>query len=874
MSAVGWAQSPCAVLLNEAEKRFEAGDFEQVPELLEACMKGKTSRQERTEALELIAEAYVMSNRIPQARLTIEALLRVDAEFKPDTRRDPSRFIRLVEEVRRETATVKVASVSKSDESLREAPATVVVVTAEEIERRGYLDLEELLHDLPGFDISRSNGIAYSNVYQRGLRSDLNNRTLLLIDGVEENEPWTQSFTIGRAYPLSNVERVEVIYGPASTMYGANAFAGVINIITKESASFIQDSRRFGAKVFAGMGSNNTNYFDGTVAGRTENGALTWSLTSRIFRSDENDLSRYPDWDYDPAFFESVPYGDLLGIRGVDSNGNYLAQQYLDATGLGPSPYYTIQRDSAGTAISIELTPEGTQRVIELDQAAYSQEVMGRPIGFSDTTDDQYISAKLKFSNLVLGVTKTRILEGLGGWHTDRYAPGAGNGHTWEFDFTSLYAKYSRSIGRDLSLNFFGRYKLHKYGPGTANTILNSYQRGILGLSDLASEKEANWSTTYYHISSTQLRAELNAIYDPSEKFNLVSGIELRNGSIQRAIVFSFEPNPSETGFYSSFPGDNHLETTDLGVFAQASYKPREDFKVVLGGRFDHNEIRENLGFGTVFVPRLALVYSPGDFVFKAIYSKAFQPAANSQKYLVVSRAIDLPSPDLEPERIKNFELSASWQPGDHFAIEISGYESKLSDIVQLRLTPCNQKECTSSSTLKFQGIGSLEVRGIQVVASWKHKKSTITGNYTYTEPFNSDPRDFIGQPLRDAQGNLIGRLRVGDIADHQVNLQLDTRLWEKLNLGLRVNYVGLKRTGAGTTVSDNPFTEIDSYFVANAVIRYKDLWHGLSLQLVVNNLFGEEYYHPGIRSADGTTYAARIPQGGRTFFARLMFSF
>ena len=92
------------------------------------------------------------------------------------------RFLRLLAEVRSETATVEVSSVSKTRESLREAPATAIVVTAEEIERRGYHDLEALLDDLPGFDVSRTNGWTYSNVYLRGYRSDETNRMLVLID--------------------------------------------------------------------------------------------------------------------------------------------------------------------------------------------------------------------------------------------------------------------------------------------------------------------------------------------------------------------------------------------------------------------------------------------------------------------------------------------------------------------------------------------------------------------------------------------------------------------------------------------------------------------------------------------------------------------
>ena len=66
---------------------------------------------------------------------------------------------------------LKISSVSKTSESLLETPQTVIVITNEQIKRRGYTDLEQLFHDLPGFDISRGNGTQYSQIYQRGYRT-------------------------------------------------------------------------------------------------------------------------------------------------------------------------------------------------------------------------------------------------------------------------------------------------------------------------------------------------------------------------------------------------------------------------------------------------------------------------------------------------------------------------------------------------------------------------------------------------------------------------------------------------------------------------------------------------------------------------------
>ena len=124
---------------------------------------------------------------------------------------------------------LKVSSASGVPESLRHAPAAMIVILAEDIRQRGYDNLAEVLADVPGFDISVSNGTTYAVAQQRGYRSPFGQRTLLLVDGVVNNELWSQAPDISRQFPLQMIERIEILYGPASAVYGANAFAGVVH---------------------------------------------------------------------------------------------------------------------------------------------------------------------------------------------------------------------------------------------------------------------------------------------------------------------------------------------------------------------------------------------------------------------------------------------------------------------------------------------------------------------------------------------------------------------------------------------------------------------------------------------------------------------
>ncbi len=129
-----------------------------------------------------------------------------------------------------------VVSASRSAEKLSEAPATVIVLSRADLEQRGYTELSQILDDLPGMDLSRSYGANYLKDYWRGYRNDIGDPFLVMVDGQTLNHLWYGTAdTPLVTYPLAAIERVEVVYGPASSVYGANAFMGVINLITRKA---------------------------------------------------------------------------------------------------------------------------------------------------------------------------------------------------------------------------------------------------------------------------------------------------------------------------------------------------------------------------------------------------------------------------------------------------------------------------------------------------------------------------------------------------------------------------------------------------------------------------------------------------------------
>ena len=128
-----------------------------------------------------------------------------------------------------------VSGVSKYQQSIRRAPAGVTVFTAADIRNYGWSTLADVLRASPGLHV-RSDRF-YDFVGTRGFTRprDYNSRTLILIDGHRLDDPIYQQGAIGTDFilDLDLVDRVEVITGPGSPVYGSNAFYGAVNVIPK-----------------------------------------------------------------------------------------------------------------------------------------------------------------------------------------------------------------------------------------------------------------------------------------------------------------------------------------------------------------------------------------------------------------------------------------------------------------------------------------------------------------------------------------------------------------------------------------------------------------------------------------------------------------
>jgi outer membrane receptor for ferrienterochelin and colicin len=130
---------------------------------------------------------------------------------------------------------MQISTAAKYDQTVSEAPASVTIITSEEIERFGYRTLEEIFWRVKGFYLTNDRNYSYLGVRGFSRPSDYNNRVLMLLNGATTTENIWGSSSIGNEFGLDidAIERIEIVRGPGSALYGTNAMLTVINIITK-----------------------------------------------------------------------------------------------------------------------------------------------------------------------------------------------------------------------------------------------------------------------------------------------------------------------------------------------------------------------------------------------------------------------------------------------------------------------------------------------------------------------------------------------------------------------------------------------------------------------------------------------------------------
>ena len=289
------------------------------------------------------------------------------------------------------------------------------------------------------------------------------------------------------------------------------------------------------------------------------------------------------------------------------------------------------------------------------------------------------------------------------------------------------------------------------------------------------------------------------------------------------------------------------------------TYQFRPKLKLTLGNRFDYTNIAEGLVEYNRMNPRLVLMFQPKNWIFKGIFATAFKAPTSFERF---SSEPAFTNPNLKVEEVYNCEVSARRFIKDKFIIEAVGYFADYKNIIEVADTVLSN----GTSSTYFVSKGRQRVTGGHIVATFKHNNFEGYFNYTLTNPIFRDT-DNAGNPTGTER-------RIGDIATQQFNLGGNYK-WNDFNFNLRMNWVGQRLTGAGTTVSTNPYSDFfKPYAVFNGVVSYKVLDTGFKIDLIGNNLFNKEYFSPGLRAADDSLFSARLPQKGRNLHVRIRYQF
>ncbi len=187
----------------------------------------------------------------------------------------------------------QVSTASRFTQKASEAPASVTIVTSDEIKQFGYRTLADILAGVNGLYVSGDRSYSYLGVRGFSRPADYNSRVLIMVDGHRINDNIFEGGYIGREFILDVdlIERVEIVRGPSSSLYGSSAFFAVVNVISKRAAAVKN------VEVSAEAGSLGTVKGRVTVGGVCTNTGAEALLSGTRYRSRGAGRLYYPEFD-------------------------------------------------------------------------------------------------------------------------------------------------------------------------------------------------------------------------------------------------------------------------------------------------------------------------------------------------------------------------------------------------------------------------------------------------------------------------------------------------------------------------------------------------------------------------------------------------
>jgi iron complex outermembrane receptor protein len=717
-----------------------------------------------------------------------------------------------------ETLGEVVISATKTEQSSSDAPASVSVMSAKKIEKMDIHSADEALKFTPGAYTKRAAGhepsVMGTNVVLRGIPDY--SRTLVVVDGQTLNDPYIGAVT-WESVPPETIQRIEVVPGPFSSLYGGSAMAGVINIITKvptkrefsykngfgtdhfTSESFVYQNRPLEWLAVAfDYGKKRSEGFvkDEVLVGRTTTGTPDGTVTGARQTTDASGNLRYLIGDKGPVGWTSNTIGAKFYVDLSANSRLGLGVSRFKYGSFGRNQYNTYLRDAAGNPVSSGLyTVSGSGNNITVRE----KDFLTGPDTDIKTQDRYTMEYERQLESATLKATVA---------HID----------------IPLYNNYI-VLGNTATLA----------NGGTATRMLrpNKESSGSLQLSMPVSDS---------NLLVTGISAGKRDIYTVT--YNISDWRE----------DMSTGPVANQTGGYDKY----------YAVYAQDELKLSEKLTAYLGARYDSWTTQgyiESSATGRATYdarsqshvsPKASLVYRPQEqTTLRASVGSAFHTPLLRDTFgwwTPMNGYIYIPNPDLKPETVTSWELGVEQQVGSGTLLRATYYENNLKDLiyrtqVDYAVPDVNGKvgeqSVANAGEAKVKGI-ELEARqkltdGLSAFVNVTFNNSRITSN---PAKVLTEGKRMTNTPSKMANIGIMGEMGAwsGSLGGH---------------------YVGkVYANDENKDYVNGVFGSYDPFFTTNAKVAYsvKNL---VKLSLSVNNLGDRKYYQSTLEQ--GRAYFAEV---------------
>lgn len=718
---------------------------------------------------------------------------------------------------------IPVYSATRKDLSWKDSPSTVLIITEQMIKDRGYHSLEEILHDVPGFDFDKAFGVEYSTIFMRGLRTANTDGFILLFDGIIENDIWKGSAWITRQYPVTNIKQIEILYGAASALWGTNAFSGIVNVITKE----------------------------GSEAGQVN---LTVSGGSYARKNVE-----------------------LVSGNKINENVSYdFSLKYFEQPQLHPWEFMKLdyQRDFSKT-----FRDSFSEPMLSLDNRLQpmklNEEYPNVDYAFHGNV---YLGKNLKITYLDWTKNETQ-----GYW----YNPFLRNGkyNEWIIHYKTLKLSHTKELSEKVTLRSDFWYRTHSV-KDSRDIEMHYYSRedtsDLYNTSGIRSNDVSTYKVKYdpvkgmgkvnwFNLNVWDMRLAEQLDYQVSENINLIAGANITYTNTQE----DYNTGSTKAGINYS---PRQLRNRYVG-YLQGIVSPLSWLSFVVGGRFDQSVYEIGGGY-RVFVPRVSTIFKiNSDFNLRLQYSEAFREPTDFQRFATDFNVRPYPSPNLKPEKLQSVEFGSFYNFRQKILFSAAAYYNNVTGFISpnpnfdIKNLPAGTPFWVNDNGHDMHIYG-YEINFDAPLLTWLTLNGNVSGAFNYKPAPKIDANYKV---VKDANGVIQydDKVLFGDIAPVKVNAGFLFK-WQKFSAYVKSSYVSAKSTiNTRVDPSKNPVVhKVNAYNILGANIIYRGVVKGLNLTFNIDNILNTKYYNPGVRSANGYSYNAQVLQPGINFMTGFTYNF